>query len=130
MPKPFYAKFDVPKEVVDKAYQLVQIARDSGKVKKGTNETTKTVERAVAKLVVIAEDVDPPQVVAHLPILCDERKIPYLFVPSKLDLGRAAGLDVGCAAISVLDGGEGSRTLKELTDTMDQVRRGSAKAQT
>jgi large subunit ribosomal protein L7Ae len=128
MPKSFYVKFEVPKELVDKAYQVVQVARDSGKVRKGTNESTKAVERAVAKLVVIAEDVDPPQVVAHLPILCDERKIPYLFVPSKLELGRAAGIDVGCAAVSVLDGGEGARTLKELTDATDQLKKGGAKS--
>ena len=127
MPKLFYVKFEVPKELSDKAYQLVQVARDSGKVRKGTNESTKAIERAVAKLVLIAEDVDPPQVVAHLPILCEERKIPYLFVPSKLDLGRAAGLDVGCAAVSVLDGGEASKTLKEITDATDQLRKGGAK---
>jgi large subunit ribosomal protein L7Ae len=129
MPKSFYVKFEVPKELVDKAYQLVQIAKDSGKIRKGTNETTKAVERAVAKLVLIAEDVDPPQVVAHLPILCEERKISYLFVPSKLDLGRSAGIDVACAAISVLEGGEGSKTLKEIVDATEQIRKGGAKVQ-
>ena len=128
MPKSFYVKFEVPKEMSDKAIQLVQIAKDSGKLRKGTNESTKAIERAVAKLVLIAEDVDPPQVVAHLPILCEERKISYLFVPSKLELGKAAGIDVGCAAISVLDAGEGSRTLKELIDSNDQLRKGGAKA--
>ena len=128
MPKSFYVKFEAPKELIDKAYQLVQIAKDSGKIRKGTNETTKAVERAVAKLVLIAEDVDPPQVVAHLPVLCEERKISYMFVPSKLELGRAAGIDVGCAAISVLDGGEGAKTLKELIDSTEQLRKGGAKA--
>jgi len=128
MPKSFYVKFEVPKEMSDKAYQLVQVAKDSGKLRKGTNESTKAVERAVAKLVLIAEDVDPPQVVAHLHILCDERKISYLFVPSKLELGRAAGIDVGCAAITVLDGGEGAKTLKELIDSTEQLRRSGAKA--
>ena len=127
MPKSFYVKFEVPKELADKAYQVVQIARDSGKIRKGTNETTKAVERAVAKLVLIAEDVDPPQVVAHLPILCEERKIAYIFVPSKLDLGRSAGIDVGCAAISVLEGGEGSKSLKEIVDATEQLRKSGAK---
>jgi large subunit ribosomal protein L7Ae len=129
MPKSFYVKFEVPKEMSDKAIQLVQVAKDSGKLRKGTNESTKAVERAVAKLVLIAEDVDPPQVVAHLPILCEERKISYLFVPSKLELGRAAGIDVGCAAVTVLDGGEGARTLKELIDSTEQLRKSGAKAQ-
>ena len=128
MPKSFYVKFEVPKEMSDKAIQLVQVAKDSGKLRKGTNESTKAIERAVAKLVLIAEDVDPPQVVAHLPILCEERKISYLFVPSKLELGRAAGIDVGCAAITVLDGGEGAKTLKELIDSTEQLRKSGAKA--
>ena len=73
--------------------------------------------------------MDPPQIVAHLPILCEERKISYLFVPSKLDLGRSAGIDVGCAAISVLEGGEGSKSLKEIIDSTDQLRKGGAKVQ-
>jgi large subunit ribosomal protein L7Ae len=129
MPKSFYVKFEVPKELADKAYQVVQIARESGKIRKGTNETTKAVERAVAKLVLIAEDVDPPQVVAHLPILCEERKIAFLFVPSKLDLGRSAGIDVGCAAISVLEGGEGSKSLNEIIDATEKIRKGGVKVQ-
>lgn len=129
MPKSFYVKFEVPKELADKAYQVVQIARESGKIRKGTNETTKAVERAVAKLVLIAEDVDPPQVVAHLPILCEERKIAFLFVPSKLDLGRSAGIDVGCAAISVLEGGEGSKSLKEIIEATEQIRKSGVKVQ-
>jgi large subunit ribosomal protein L7Ae len=129
MPKSFYVKFEVPKELADKALQVVQVAKDSGKLRRGTNESTKAIERAVAKLVLIAEDVDPPQVVAHLPILCEERKIPFLFVPSKLDLGRAAGIDVGCAAVSILDGGEGAKTLKELADATQQFRKGGAKGQ-
>ena len=125
MPRPSYVKFEASKEILDKAYQVVQVAKDSGKIKKGTNESTKAIERGIAKLVLIAEDVEPPQVVAHLPILCEERKIPYLFVPSKLDLGRSAGIDVGCAAVSVLEGGEGANTLKDLTAAAERLRTGS-----
>ena len=128
MPKALYIKFDVPKETAEKAYQLVQVARDSGKLRKGTNETTKAVERGVAKLVLIAEDVDPPQIVAHLPILCDERKIPYLFVPSKLDLGKSSGIDVGSAAISIVEPGDAAGTLAELLKASDHLRKsGEAK---
>jgi ribosomal protein S28E/S33/ribosomal protein L7Ae-like RNA K-turn-binding protein len=83
MSKPFYVKYEMPKEIVDAAYEALQIASKTGAVRKGTNEATKAVERAIAKLVVIAEDVDPPEVIAHLPLLCEERKIPYVFVPNK-----------------------------------------------
>src|SRR4030043_2465236 len=106
MPKAFFVKFEVPKDVVDKALQVVQVSKDSGKIRKGTNESTKAIERGIAKLVLIAEDVEPPQIVAHLPIICEERKITYLFVPTKLDLGKSCGIDVGSAAVSVVEPGE------------------------
>ncbi|HEY5620537.1 MAG TPA: 50S ribosomal protein L7Ae [Candidatus Bathyarchaeia archaeon] len=124
--KSVYVRFQVPKETADKTYQLLQVAKDTGKLRKGTNETTKAIERGIAKLVVIAEDVEPPQVVAHLPILCDERKIPYLYVPSKLELGKSAGLDVGSAAISVIEPGDGAQSLKELTKAFDSLRKSGA----
>ncbi|MEM3380781.1 MAG: 50S ribosomal protein L7Ae [Candidatus Bathyarchaeia archaeon] len=124
MPKQFYVKFQTPKEISEKAFQALQFARDTGKIKKGTNETTKAVERGVAKLVLIAEDVEPPQVVAHLPILCEERKIPYLFVPSKLELGRSAGIEVGSAAISIIEPGEAAETVKELISVSEKLMKG------
>ncbi|MBS7650082.1 MAG: 50S ribosomal protein L7Ae [Candidatus Bathyarchaeia archaeon] len=124
MPKQFYVKFQTPKEISEKAFQALQVARDTGKIKKGTNETTKAVERGVAKLVLIAEDVEPPQVVAHLPILCEERKIPYLFVPSKLELGRSAGIEVGSAAISIIEPGEAAETVKELISVSEKLMKG------
>jgi large subunit ribosomal protein L7Ae len=121
MPKQFYVKFETPKELAEKAIQAVQVAKDSGKIRKGTNESTKAIERGVAKLVLIAEDVEPPQVVAHLPILCEERKIPYLFVPTKLELGRSAGIEVGSAAISIVEPGEAAETLKEIVSATEKL---------
>ncbi|MGD0407173.1 MAG: 50S ribosomal protein L7Ae [Candidatus Bathyarchaeia archaeon] len=125
MSKPFYVKYEVPKEIVDAAYEALTIASKSGVVRKGTNEATKAVERSQAKLVVIAEDVDPPEVVAHLPLLCDERKIPYVFVPNKDKLGSAVGIDVPCAAACILKEGEAAGLIKEIVTRIDQVKRGS-----
>src|SRR5271157_68172 len=125
MSKPFYVKYETPKEIVDAAYEALSIASKSGVVRKGTNEATKAVERAQAKLIVIAEDVDPPEVVAHLPLLCDERKIPYVFVPSKEQLGKAIGIDVPCAAACILREGEASGLIREIITRLDQVKRGS-----
>ena len=124
--KSVYVRFQVPKEAVDKAYQLLQVAKDTGKLRKGTNESTKAIERGIAKLVIIAEDVEPPQVVAHLPILCEERKIAYLYVPSKLELGESAGLDVGSAAISVVEPGDGAQSLKDLLKIVENIKKTGA----
>ncbi len=124
MSKPFYVKYEAPKEIVDAAYEALNIASKSGNVRKGTNEATKAVERAQAKLVVIAEDVDPPEVIAHLPILCDERKIPYVFVPSKDKLGNAVGIDVPCASACIIKEGDAAGLIKEIITRLEQVRRG------
>jgi large subunit ribosomal protein L7Ae len=125
MSKPFYVKFEVPKEVADAAYEALQIAAKTGSVRKGTNETTKAVERAQAKLVVIAEDVDPPEVVAHLPLLCEERKIPYVFVPSKEKIGSSVGIDVPAASACVVSEGEAAGLVKEIIKRLEQIRKGA-----
>jgi large subunit ribosomal protein L7Ae len=125
MSKPFYVKYEAPKEIVDAAYEALSIASKSGTVRKGTNEATKAVERAQAKLVVIAEDVDPPEVIAHLPLLCDERKIPYVFVPSKDKLGTAIGIDVPCASACIIKEGDAAGLIKEIITRLEQVKRGA-----
>ncbi|MEM1565604.1 MAG: 50S ribosomal protein L7Ae [Candidatus Bathyarchaeia archaeon] len=125
MSKPFYVKFEVPKEVADAAYEALQIAAKTGAVKKGTNETTKAVERGQAKLVVIAEDVDPPEVVAHLPLLCEERKIPYVYVPSKAKLGEAVGIEVSAASACVINEGDAAGLIKEIIKRVEQIRKGA-----
>ena len=127
MSKPFYVKFEVPKEVADAAYEALQLAAKTGKVRKGTNETTKAVERAQAKLVIIAEDVDPPEIVAHLPILCEERKIPYVYVPSKKKMGEAVGIDVSAASTCIIEPGEADSLVKEIISRVEELKRGASK---
>ena len=123
MSKPFYVKIDVPKELADAAYEALQIANQTGSVRKGTNETTKAVERGEAKLVVIAEDVDPPEVVAHLPLLCEERKIPYIFVPNKRKLGTSAGIDVPAAAACITVVGDAVGLIKEISSRIEELKK-------
>ncbi|MEM1882982.1 MAG: ribosomal L7Ae/L30e/S12e/Gadd45 family protein, partial [Candidatus Bathyarchaeia archaeon] len=84
----------------------------------------KAVERGLAKLVVIAEDVDPPEVVAHLPLLCDERKVPYVYVPSKAKLGSAAGIEVAAASACIIDPGQAADLVKEIIEKVQKIRGG------
>ena len=125
MSKPFYVKFEVSKEIADAAYEALQISSKTGTVRKGTNETTKAIERAQAKLVVIAEDVDPPEVVAHLPLLCEERKIPYMFVPSKEKIGNAVGIDVPAASVCIVKEGDAAGLVREIVARIEQMKRGA-----
>ncbi|MCD6403161.1 MAG: 50S ribosomal protein L7ae [Candidatus Aenigmarchaeota archaeon] len=117
-----YVKFEVPKELADKVLRAVELANSTGKVKRGTNETTKAVERGLAKLVVIAEDVEPEEIVMHLPPLCEERKIPYVYVPSKAELGRAAGIDVAAASVAVIEEGEAKAAVEEIIKEVEKLK--------
>ena len=123
MSKPFYVRFEVPPELAEKAYEALRKARETGgKIKKGTNEVTKAVERGLAKLVLIAEDVDPPEIVAHLPLLCDEKKIPYVYVPSKKKLGEAAGIEVAAASACIIDPGAAKELVDEIIREINEIR--------
>ena len=122
MPKS-YVKFEVPKELSDKVLQAVEMAKKSGRVRRGVNETTKSIERSQAQLVVIAEDVEPEEIVMHLPTLCEEKKIPYIYVPSKLELGRSSGIDVSASAVAIVDPGEGKNLLKEILKSLEEIKK-------
>ena len=122
MPKS-YVKFQVPKDLSDKVLQAIESAKNSGKLRRGTNESTKAIEKGIAQLVAIAEDVEPEEIVMHLPALCEEKKIPYVYISSKLELGRAAGIDVGSAAITIVDAGEGKDVLKEALKKLEEMKK-------
>ena len=92
-------------------YQIVEKARKTGKIEKGTNEVTKAIERATAKLVVYATDVEPKEIIQHLPILCKEKGILCKEVDNKQKLGIAVGLPVSASSIAIIEAGD---ALKEI----------------
>lgn len=116
MARPIYVRFDVPAELAAKSLEALEMARDTGKVKKGTNEATKAIERGVARLVIIGEDVQPPEIVAHIPPLCEEKNTPYIYVKKQNEIGSAVGLGVKSAAAAIVEPGKG----KELVDEIIQ----------
>ncbi|MBM3894847.1 MAG: 50S ribosomal protein L7ae [Thaumarchaeota archaeon] len=126
MAKAYYVKFETPQDLVNPIYEAVRVAAQSGKVRKGTNEATKAVERGLSKLIVIAEDVEPPEVVAHLPIICDEQGAQYAFVPSKQDLGKALGIDVTSAAAAILDAGDAQHIVDQVIESIKKIKGGKS----
>ena len=107
-------RIEKPKSKENEIYEIVEIAKSTGKIKKGTNEVTKAVERGIAKLVVVAEDVNPQEIIMHLEPLCKEKNISYFTVPSKEELGASAGLNVSTSAIAIIQEGDAKNLLKNL----------------
>lgn len=97
----------------DKVLEIIEVAKATGKIKKGTNEVTKAVERGDAKFVAVAGDVNPKEIIMHIPMLCKEKNIQCHEVPSREELGAAAGLDVPTTAVAVVLEGDAKKLLKE-----------------
>ena len=119
---PVYVTYDVPADLQESALEALEVARDTGSVKKGTNETTKAIERGNAKLVVIAEDVQPEEIVMHLPELSEEKGVPFVFVDSQDDVGHAAGLEVGSAAAAIVDAGQAEDDVDDIAEKVEELR--------
>lgn len=107
---------EVNKELQEKAYEAVEIAKRTGKLKKGVNEVTKIIERGQGKLVLIAKDVNPPEIIMHLPVLCEEKEIPYVYVSSREELGNIVGLNVPTASVVIVSEGDASGIIKEIKE--------------
>ena len=103
-----------------KVLEAVEIARTTGKIRKGSNEATKAIEKGDAKLVVYAGDVSPKEIVMHLPLLCKEKKILCVEISRKDELGAAAGLAVGTAAVAVVKEGEAKGAIEDLAKSGEQ----------
>ncbi|OYT35463.1 MAG: 50S ribosomal protein L7ae [Candidatus Aenigmarchaeota archaeon ex4484_52] len=95
--------FKTPNELVEQIYSLIDSAKSITNIKTGVNEVTKSIEKEKAKLIIIAEDINPIELIMHLPGLCREKKISFASVPSKQELGVSAGLKVSASCIAIED---------------------------
>jgi large subunit ribosomal protein L7Ae len=96
------------------AYTIIEKARKTGKIEKGTNEVTKAIERNTAKFVAYASDIEPKEIIQHIPMLCKEKDIPYKEVESKQKLGLAAGIPVAASSVAVIDAGDAEKDIAAL----------------
>ncbi len=97
---------------------LVQHAANLKQIKKGANEATKSLNRGKSELIVLAGDANPIEILLHLPLLCEDKNVPYVFVPSKAALGRAAGVSRNVIAVSILENDRSG-----LKNTIDKIKR-------
>ena len=70
------------KQGVKKAAKAKQICR-------GVKEVAKAIRKGAKGVCIIAGDISPIDVITHVPVMCEEADVPYVYVPSKQDLGAA-----------------------------------------
>jgi len=74
-------------ELGTRIMDLVQQAASLKQIKKGANEATKTLNRGISELIIMAADAEPLEILLHLPLLCEDKNVPYVFIGSKSELG-------------------------------------------
>ncbi|KAI9488869.1 ribonucleoprotein-associated protein [Zychaea mexicana] len=99
---------------------LIQQASHYKQLKKGANEATKTLNRGISEFIVMAADTEPLEILLHLPLLCEDKNVPYVFVPSKTALGRACGVSRSVIATSVTTN-EGSDLKPQIQSIKNQI---------
>jgi len=102
---------------------LVQQANNYKQLKKGANEATKALNRSICEFVVLAADAEPIEILLHLPLLCEDKNVPYVFVPSKKALGRACGVSRAIIAVAVTfnDGSQLKNQILNLKDAIEKL---------
>jgi large subunit ribosomal protein L7Ae len=113
-----FVKFEMPDDLVKKVYVAATVAKATGKIRKGVNETTKAIERGIAKLVIMAGDVEPQEILMHIPVLCSEKQVPFAYVPSKLELGKASGIEVPTSSIAIVEEGDAKKLIAEVAEKL------------
>lgn len=101
---------------------LLQQALNYNQLRKGANEATKTLNRGLADIIVMAADTEPIEILLHLPLLCEDKNVPYIFVRSKQALGRACGVSRPIVACSVTTN-EGSQLKSQITSIQQEIER-------
>lgn len=105
-----------------KILDMVQQAANYKQMKKGANEATKTLNRGQSEFIIMAGDAEPIEILLHLPLLCEDKNVPYVFVPSKVSLGRACGVPRPVIACSILTH-ENSPILVQVRSLRDEIER-------
>jgi len=106
--------------LTQKILELVQQASNYKQLRKGANEATKTLNRGISEFIVMAADAEPLEILLHLPLLCEDKNVPYVFVRSKQALGRASGVSRAVIACSVTVN-EGSQLKPQITAIQQSI---------
>uniref|UniRef100_A0A7S0VCD9 H/ACA ribonucleoprotein complex subunit 2 n=1 Tax=Polytomella parva TaxID=51329 RepID=A0A7S0VCD9_9CHLO len=109
--------------------KVLKVARKASKrkqIRRGVKEVVKTLRKDPRGICLLAGDISPIDVLTHIPIVCEDHKIPYIFVPSKEDLGAAALSKRPTSCLLILPkgngkGGEDDKDAKEFAASYSEI---------
>jgi len=121
-----FVKFSVPEELRNLQMDTLTKISKSGKLKIGINEVTKAIERSTAKLVVLAQDISPAEIVMHIPVICKEKNIPFTYIQTREELGKLAGISAKASAVAVVDEGVLKKEFSSLLSKIEEISGGAS----
>ena len=110
--------------------KCVKAAAKDKLIRRGVKEVVKALKKGEQGLAVIAGDISPIEVIAHVPILCEEKNVAYIYVPAKEELGLASLTKRPTSIVMVRHGAEFADAYSECEKEMRKVRHVSLKRQT
>ncbi|KAK1255359.1 hypothetical protein MKX08_009354 [Trichoderma sp. CBMAI-0020] len=108
-----------------KIYKTIRKAAKNGTLKRGVKEVVKTLRKSAASapgytsfpgVVVIAGDISPMDVISHLPVLCEDHNVPFIFVTSRAELGAAAKTKRPTSVVMIMEKAEGKKKASKEAD--------------
>ena len=79
------------RKLTKRLYKTVKKAQKVKRLRRGVREVVKGLRKNEKGIVVLAGDVSPVDVISHIPVFCEDKNVPYCYVPSRKDLGVAGG---------------------------------------
>lgn len=111
-----FARPLAPKKMNKKILRVVKRASKAKHVKRGVKEVVKALRKGEKGLVIVAGDILPPDVISHLPVLCEDSSVAYVFIPSKEDLGSAGATKRPTSVVMIVPGGGKAKKNADKTD--------------
>ncbi|KAI5962566.1 NHP2 [Candida pseudojiufengensis] len=116
-----FAKPLASKKLNKKILKTIKRASKAKHVKRGVKEVVKALRKGEKGLVIIAGDISPADVISHIPVLCEDNGVSYIFIPSKEDLGSAGATKRPTSCVMIVPGGGKN---KKNAEKVDEYREG------
>ena len=110
-------------KLLKKTLKLVKKASKDKKTRRGVKEVQKALNKKQKGICIIAGDISPIDVISHLAGLCEDRDVPYVYVPSKAELGSAGSTKrpTSCVMVVPGEGWEHGDDYKELAEKIKAI---------
>ncbi|TBT97105.1 ribosomal protein L7A [Hamiltosporidium tvaerminnensis] len=111
-------------DLSQKIFTTIQMLNDTNNIKIGANESVKCLNKGRAHLIVLAGDCEPFEISQHIPLICEDKNVPYVYIKSKSTLGKACNVSrsvIACAVFSDTESGC-SRCEKFVKDIVKDIR--------